>query len=438
MLTKEKKQTLLSLLPPIFLEAFLVTLVGVIDTVMVSAVSDNAVGAVGASNGNLYIVNMALAIVSVGAAAVMSRFVGAGKRRNAVRTLGISCLLNAALGLVFSLVLFFFSETILTVVGTAPEIFADAVDYTRYVGLSSVFLALNYVFSAYLRAFGKPKLTFLSATFGNVVNVVLNAVFLSFGFGALGIALATLIARVVTLGFSIAFALSIRIEKNESEVLQTPKEVIRSILVIGVPAAAESIMWTVWNAVNIHFINGMGYIAVNAYGYLSQMASMLSCLITAFTEASAILVGWNVGAGDKETTFETPKRAFRSGTLVGLGVNVLLIPVIRPILSLMTDDAAILAYAVPITAIQLVRLWGDFGNNVFGMALKTAGDPQSPLLIGLFFMPFWVFAGTYLLGIVWGLGLYGYWIGAALDELCRCLLMRKVWHSRKYEKIFEK
>ncbi|MCQ2413173.1 MAG: hypothetical protein MJ082_00055 [Clostridia bacterium] len=121
MISDKKPLSLKNLFFPIFFETFLVTLTGVIDTAMVSSIGDNAVGAVGASGTYLAVINNLLSVVSVGAAAIMSRYVGAEKQRTAKRTLRIALLFNLAVGGIFSLVFALFTKQIVTAVGTAPS-----------------------------------------------------------------------------------------------------------------------------------------------------------------------------------------------------------------------------------------------------------------------------------------------------------------------------
>jgi Na+-driven multidrug efflux pump len=47
-------------------------------------------------------------------------------------------------------------------------------------------------------------------------------------------------------------------------------------------------------------------------------------------------------------------------------------------------------------------------------------------------MPLGAFLGSYILGIKFGMGVYGAWAGMALDEGLRCLWMYARFHSKKW------
>lgn len=61
---------------PIFLEVFLFMFMGIADTLMLSALSDNAVSGVGAANQYLTIAILVLEVIGNGAAVVVSQYLG--------------------------------------------------------------------------------------------------------------------------------------------------------------------------------------------------------------------------------------------------------------------------------------------------------------------------------------------------------------------------
>ncbi len=61
---------------PIFLEIFLFMLMGIADTLMLSAMSDNAVSGVGASNQYLHIAILLLEVIGNGASIVVAQYIG--------------------------------------------------------------------------------------------------------------------------------------------------------------------------------------------------------------------------------------------------------------------------------------------------------------------------------------------------------------------------
>ena len=86
--------------------------------------------------------------------------------------------------------------------------------------------------------------------------------------------------------------------------------------------------------------------------------------------------------------------------------------------------------------ILFVNIFLEFGRttNLIGInGLRATGDVKFPVYIAIFSM--WTFAVgiSYVLGIGLGLGLIGVWIGFALDEIIRGVLVALRWKSRKWE-----
>jgi len=196
----ENRKTLGQLFVPICLETLLFMLAGMVDTLMLSSVSDQAVGAVGTANTYIGIFIIMFSVISAGMVAVMTQNIGAGRPGVAyqARQLGLS--FNAVLGILMSIFLFSCADTILSVVGVAEALRQPAETYLRIVGGGCILNALIPIMSSYLRAFGFSKEPLFASITGNVVNLCLNAVFLYiFHMGVQGVAIATVISRIVNL-----------------------------------------------------------------------------------------------------------------------------------------------------------------------------------------------------------------------------------------------
>ena len=99
-----------------------------------------------------------------------------------------------------SFILAAFSGWILKIVSIAPALFEPAETYLKIVGGASFLNALIPIFSSYLRVFGYTKHSLLGTVVGNVINIILNSVFLFvFNWGVMGVATATVFSKVVNL-----------------------------------------------------------------------------------------------------------------------------------------------------------------------------------------------------------------------------------------------
>ena len=197
-----ERKTLTQLSVPICLETLFYMLSGMVDTLMLSSVSDQAVGAVGTANTYIGVFIIMFGVISSGMVAVMSQNIGAGKPGIAYQARQLGLVFNALTGILMSFILAAFSGWILKIVSIAPALFEPAETYLKIVGGASFLNALIPIFSSYLRVFGYTKHSLIGTVVGNVINIILNSVFLFvFNWGVMGVAAATVFSKVVNLCF---------------------------------------------------------------------------------------------------------------------------------------------------------------------------------------------------------------------------------------------
>ena len=108
-----ERKTLTQLSVPICLETLFYMLSGMVDTLMLSSVSDQAVGAVGTANTYISVFIIMFGVISSGMIAVMSQNIGAGRPGIAYQARQLGLIFNALIGIVMSVVLATFSGGIL-------------------------------------------------------------------------------------------------------------------------------------------------------------------------------------------------------------------------------------------------------------------------------------------------------------------------------------
>ena len=195
-----QRKTLTQLSIPICFETLFYMLSGMVDTLMLSSVSDQAVGAVGTANTYISVFIIMFGVISSGMVAVMTQNIGAGKLGIAYQARQLGLIFNAVIGVLMSVFLAVFSGNILKMVSIAPALFDSANTYLRIVGGACFLNALIPIYSSYLRVFGYTKQSLWASIIGNVINFILNAVFLFvMNWGVMGVATATVISRIINL-----------------------------------------------------------------------------------------------------------------------------------------------------------------------------------------------------------------------------------------------
>lgn len=100
-----QRKTLTQLSIPICFETLFYMLSGMVDTLMLSSVSDQAVGAVGTANTYISVFIIMFGVISSGMVAVMTQNIGAGKPGIAYQARQLGLIFNAVIGVLMSVLL---------------------------------------------------------------------------------------------------------------------------------------------------------------------------------------------------------------------------------------------------------------------------------------------------------------------------------------------
>ena len=295
---------------PICFETLFYMLSGMVDTLMLSSVGDYAVGAVGTANSYIGMFIIMFSIISSGMMTVMTQNIGAGRPGIAYQARQLGLIFNSVIGMGMSIFLFIFSENILDLIGIAGNLREPAMSYLEIVGGGCFLNALIPIFASYLRAFGHTKQPLIATIIGNLVNFVLNAVFLFvLHRGVQGVATATIISKVINLSIVIIFSCTL-VKAGRSPERLSNGTVLSQIIKVGLPSAFESMLYNVAMMLVVKFLNQMDADGLNvtARSYASQISNFSFCAGSALAQANAIMTGWHIGAGDIEACKETPKR----------------------------------------------------------------------------------------------------------------------------------
>lgn len=430
-----ERKTLAQLSVPICLETLFYMLSGMVDTLMLSSVSDQAVGAVGTANTYIGVFIVMFGIISSGMVAVMSQNIGAGRPGIAYQARQLGMIFNAVIGILMSAVLAVFSGGILRMVSIAPALFEPAETYLKIVGDTCFLNALIPIFSSYLRVFGYTKHSLIGTIVGNILNIILNSVFLYvFHRGVMGVAVATVISRIVNL-IIVAIMGAVLIKAKQSPERISPQKILAQIVKIGFPSALETALYNVAMTFIVRFMNQMDANGMNvtARSYAMQIADFSYCAGAALAQANAIMTGWRIGAKELEECDRGTRKAVIYGLVTATCFSVTFALSGRFIVHIFTDNTQMISLVVKLLIIDIFLEFGRVTNLVYSQALKTSGDALFPVIMGAIFMYLFAVGGTYFLGIHMGLLAVGAYIAMAGDECARAVGMVLRWKSGKWK-----
>lgn len=431
---------LLTLTWPIFLEVFLFMFMGIADTFMLSALSDNAVAGVGAANQYLTIAILVLEVVGNGAAIVVAQYLGSRRYQEAAKISALAVTLNLILGIIISILFLIFSQNMMV----AMNLQGDVLDYaTKYLGIvgGAIFLqAIINSLAAIIRVHGWTKQAMYVSLGMNIIHIIGNyaLIFGKFGAPALGVqgaAISSVGSRFLAL--IVFFWLLYRVLEVKLEFryyIYLSKDYIFKILKIGVPSAFEQVMYQGCQLVFLFYITFLGSEAIAARQYANNISMFTYLFAIAVGMGTSIIVGRLVGANEKSEAYGRVWYSVRWSFAITLGMVILVILFREPLIRLFTDDVDVISIATTVLVFGFFLETGRSVNIVLVNSLRAAGDAKYPLFIGAFSMILMSVPLGYFLVFTMNLGLVGVWLAIATDEWVRAIIFFFRWRSRKWEK----
>jgi putative MATE family efflux protein len=433
------KRQLKVLTIPVFIEIALVMMLGAVDTVMLSRYSDNSVAAVGLDNQLISLVFLVYQFFSMGAAILCAQYIGAGLRKRLVQVVGMALVINLMLGLTVSTLLFFYAEQLLHLMGLRPELMDDGLVYLRLTGALSFFQALSLTFSASLRSADKVVYPMVVTGIVNVLNILGNYA-LIFGhwgcpqLGVEGAAIATASSRGVAMLLLAAIHFKVHIPRFPLRYFRPmPWSEIKNLLYIGIPAMSENISYSLSQVVITYFINQISNEALATRTYCYNIIMFVYLFCVSITQGGDILVGHLVGQRRHQAAYVLGNYFFRWAMIITLTGSLLLAIFGRNILSAFTDNPEIITMGMWVFVVDWFLEIGRTSNIFAGSTLRATGDTIYPFVVGIIFQWSVAVGLSYVIGIPLGYGLVGMWIGFALDENIRGVILVRRWRSGKWK-----
>lgn len=438
MLDKEKsKFALWVLVWPIFIEVFLQFLLGAVDTLMVSRISDDAVAVVGFSNQLFQAMTTLFMTVASGAGILIAQKLGSRKSHDARKIAIMALSVSTLIGVVLSVVLYMLPTQIASVLQLPERLLPLAGTYISIVGGGMVLIAMMSTMSTVIRNTGNTKGPMYIAIGMNIIHVFLNYGFIfgAFGlpqWGLTGVAISTVVSRllaVLLLMFMFIRSFEYRIRLSEFRIFDKP--LFKEVLNIGWPLGINMSCWVFSQLIIYTFIATIGATELAARTYMNTLESMCFLLGMSIAMGAQIQIAHLYGAGRTREAYKAAYRALGIGSIF-VGVNALLIYVFgAQILGLFTKDSEIITIGVSLLGLNLILQPGKLLNMTLGNSLNALGDTRFTMYISLGSM--WLIATgmSYVLGIHYGWGLVGIYFCMIADEYVRGVLSVFRWRGQK-------
>lgn len=422
------------------MELLLFTTIGLVDTFMLSGISDDAVSGVGAANQYIQLAIILVGAVSVGTSIVVSQYIGSKRNDEVAQVAASAMVINLLTGLVISFGFFIGTSFLLNSLNLVGHVFYYANSYLVIVGSTFFLQAVMNVCSAVIRAHGLTKKVMLISIGMNLLNVVANylLIFGKLGLPALGVegaALATALSRFVgAIAFVVLFYRLLNDRLKLTHFIRLSKKHVRQILQVGIPSAFDKIVYRGYQMTFIFYLTFLGTASLAARQYAINLTSFVYLFAIAIGTGTSIIVGRLIGSGNKDDADLQVKESLKWAFKLTIIMSLLLIAVRYPLLHLLTDDLLVIELAAAVLIWSLFVDTGGTINIVLVNALRATGDAKYPVLIGVISMICIGLPLGYIFIFKLNLGIIGMWLALGCDEWLRAGFIYKRWKSRKWER----
>lgn len=422
------RRQIIDLLIPLMLEQVLSGLMGIADTMMVTAVGESAISAVALVDSiNTLALNL-LSALAAGGVIVCAQYLGReepGQANNAARQVLLVCLgLSAAM----TVLCVGLRRPLLALIFGAVEkpVMDQALDYFLITALSYPFLAVQQTAAAVFRAERRSTPPMAVAAAANAVNIAGNAVLIFvFDQGVVGAAAATLASRAVSAAVLMLLLRNpgLEVSIREYRRIRPDRAVIGTVLRVGVPTGVENAMFQLGKLVVQSTVATFTTAAIAAHAMTQTLDIVQSMPSMAIGLGLLTVVGQCMGAGRVEEAKIYTKRFCLLSELTMVFMS-LLVTAATPLitgLSRMSPESAQLTFRL-ILFIGAGKLTLWVASFTLPQGMRAAGDVS--FAAGVSAASMWIFRVGLCMVLCRGLGvgLFGVWIAWLTDWLCRGLL----------------
>lgn len=370
-------RTFIAFLAPMLLSNILQSLSGTLNNVYVGQML--GVGALAAVSSFFPIMFFFIAFtigLGAGASVLIGQAWGAGDAAKVKAVAGTTLSVGIGFGLLVALFGGVFTTPLLNLLGTPPDILADATTYARIILIAMPGLFVFLLSTAMLRGVGDTVSPLYTLAISTSIGLIVTPALIRgwFGLPMLGVASG---AAATVVSFVIATTwLAFRLRSKKSPLapdaafahaMRIDTKILKTVLKVGVPTGVQMIVISLAEVALLSMVNSYGSNATAAYGAVNQVVAYVQFPAISIAITASILGAQAIGAG---RTDELGLIA-RTGLLMNLALTGFLVVLgylfSRHLMAFFITSPPVIDLAQTLLHIML---WSSI---IFGMASVLSG-----------------------------------------------------------------
>lgn len=316
---KQNKKTfyssLIKLALPIALQNLLVSSFTLVDTLMVGQLGDTELAAVGMAGQWSWLLQIVLFGIVSGMSIFVAQFWGEKNTASIHKVYGIALASGLIISLLFFGVTFFAPEAVMRIFNKETAVVSAGASYLKIAAFSYPAVMLGNLMFALLRSTECVKIPMLISFIATVFNAVFNYGFIfgEFGLPEMGIrgaALATCISAWVNpvAALVIAYSKKLILAAPLKKIFSFNKEMIATFYKKATPVIINESMWGLGSFVVTLLFSNLGSEYYAAVTILKTFENIAFVVFVGICNASCVMIGKHIGAGEIEEGISTARR----------------------------------------------------------------------------------------------------------------------------------
>lgn len=430
---------------PLIATNILQNLSGTINTVFVGQMMGvNAIAAVAVFFPILFFLMAFVIGLSAGSTVLVGQAWGAQNLEKVRSVVGSTLFMTLIGGTIIAIFGVLAAKSILTVLGTDPDVMHLSLPYVQWMLAGSPLLFIYIIYTSILRGVGDSVTPLIALGMTSLIGLIITPVLIGgyFGFPKLGI-IAPAIATTVGY-FSVLVFLFFYLNKKNHP-LKPDRELLKHIrfdaplskiiLRLGVPTGIQMVTTSIAGLVIVGLVNQYGSQATAAYGAVNQVLNYIQFPALSISIAASIFAAQAIGAGKADSLARVTKTALGmniviTGSLVTLGYLFS-----KYLMALFITDPTVVVLGQQLLFIVLWSIIFFGASAIFASIMRASGTVTVPMIINIVAIIAIELPCAYLFNSWWGLA--GIWYAYALAFVCLCIMQglyyQFVWKKRAIE-----
>ena len=406
---------------PMVISMISIALYGIVDTMFISKISNNALTAAALSIPIQSIITAIALGPSIGLNALLAKTLGENNEKKTKSIIKLGLIVTFISWVVIVIASKSSLNSFFSLFTQNENIKKLGYNYLSIISLFSIWSLYQILFEKILEAYGKTKSSMIIQFGGAIINLILDPILIFgyFGIPALGIsgaAISSVIGQFIGMMIGMIIILKDNIfTLNELLKVKIEKSIFKDIYKVGLPTmileSVASFITLILNKVLGEFSDN----AISVWGIYCQLQKFVIIIVYGFNYGMIPIIAYNWGAKNKQRVFETIKTFLKISvgvTLIGELVFLLGTKQIIQIYNVPDDIFNVAIPAFRILAIGFIfagisltlsATFQAFGNGLYSLIVNLSRQI-------IFTLPFIILLKKLI-------GINGIWISFTIAEI---------------------